>query len=187
MRRLILGMTMTLDGFVAGPNGETDWRFRGGDEGGKRFIEESLWQVGLHAMGRVSYEAMAPYWPGSSDSLAAPMNAIPKAVFTRRSSLDLSSYPDSWGAAEVVTGDLATELARLKRAPGKDILVHGGVRFAQSVAASGLVDEFRFFVHPVALGQGQSIFAQLAKPLELELRNTTLFRSGVAAQVYFPA
>jgi len=178
---------MTLDGFVAGPNGETEWRFRSGDEGGKKWIEDSLWQVGLHAMGRKSYDVMAPYWPASTDSLAAPMNAVPKAVFTRQRSLNLGAYADSWGAAEVVNGDLATELQRLKREPGKDILVHGGVSFGQSVAATGLVDEFRFFVHPVALGQGQSIFAQLPKPLELELRGTTLFRSGVAAHVYKPA
>ena len=178
---------MTIDGFVAGPNGETDWRLRSGDEGGKKWIEQSLLQAGLHAVGRRSFEGWAGYWPTSSDPLAAPMNDIPKAVFTRQRSLDLGSYSGNWAAAEVVNGDLATEINRLKQQPGKDILAHGGVSFGQSLAASGLIDEYRLVVHPIALGSGQSLFAQLTKRLDLELRGTTLFRSGVAAHIYWPA
>lgn len=187
MRRLILGMTITLDGFVAGPNGETNWRLRSGDDGAKRWIEDSLWQGGLHVMGSRTYHAMAGYWPTSSDELAAPMNDIAKAVFTRQGSLDLSSYAGSWAEAEVVKGDLEKEIKRLKEQPGKDILAHGGVSFAQSLVASGLIDEYRLMVHPVVLGVGLPLFAQLPKPLELELRGSTLFRSGAALHIYQPA
>lgn len=188
MRRLILKMSISLDGFVAGPNGEADWMFRSRDDGAHRWVEDTLWQAGLHAMGSRSYFAMAGYWPTSTDSLAAPMNEIPKAVFTRQASLDVaSSASPSWAGAEVVNGDLAAEVMRLKQQPGKDILAHGGVEFAQSLAAAGLIDEYRLLVHPVVLGKGQSLFGQLAKPLDLELRATTLFRSGAAALVYWPA
>ena len=98
-----------------------------------------------------------------------------------------SASSASWAAAEVVNGDLATEIQRLKQQPGKDILAQGGAGFAQSVAAYGLIDEYRLVVHPVVLGNGRSLFAQLPKPLDLELRATTLFRSDATANVYWPA
>lgn len=202
MRRLILKMSISLDGFVAGPNGEIDWMLRSSDDGAKSWIEDTLWQAGLHAMGSRTYYAMAGYWPTSSDPLAASMNDVPKVVFTRQKSLDLNAgrttgagpsppahaaSSESWAKAEVVNGDLTTEIRRLKQQPGKDILAHGGAGFAQSLAASGLIDEYRLVVHPVVLGVGLALFARLPKPLDLELRGTTLFRSGIAAHVYRPA
>jgi len=192
MRRLILKMSISLDGFVAGPNGEADWMFRHRGEDGHRWVEDTLWHAGLHLMGSRSYFATAGYWSTSADSLAVPMNEIPKAVFTRQKSLErvvadpASAASRSWAEAEVLNGDLAAEIARLKEQAGKDILAHGGAEFAQSLAASGLVDEYRLMVHPVVLGKGLALFAQLPKPLDLELRSTTLFRAGTAAHVYRP-
>jgi len=201
MRRLILKMSTSLDGFVAGPHGEKDWMFRSQDDAGRRWVEDTLWQAGLHVMGRRTYGEIATFWATANHPLAAPMNAIPKAVFTRQPSLDLQSLrapgPETptpeqaanlagWADAGIVTGDLAAEINRLKQQPGKDILAHGGVDFAQSLVAAGLVDEYRLMVHPVVLGRGLSIFAKLPKPLDLELRSTTVFRSGATAQVYFP-
>lgn len=203
MRRLILKMSTTLDGFVAGPNGEKDWMFRSQDEGGRRWVEDTLWQAGLHVMGSRTYAETAAFWATSGIPLAAPMNAIPKAVFTRQPSLEVqdvltkASSAESlapghaanlagWAAAEVISGDLVAEIKRLKEQPGKDILAHGGAGFAQSLVASGLVDEYRLVVHPVVLGKGMSLFGRLPAPLDLELRSTTLFRSGTTAQVYWP-
>src|SRR6476469_2762957 len=91
MRRLILKMSISLDGFVGGPNGEIDWLLRGRDDGARSWIEDTLWQAGLHAMGSRTYYDMASYWPTSSDPFAAPMNDIPKAVFTRQDKLDLDA------------------------------------------------------------------------------------------------
>lgn len=190
MRRLILKMSVSVDGFVAGPNGESDWMFRSRDEGARRWVEDTLWQAGLHVMGSRSFLATAGYWSTSSDSLAVPMNEIPKAVFTRQQALELpadGAAAPSWTGAEVINGDLAAEIQRLKQQPGKDILAHGGAGFAQSLAASGLVDEYRLMVHPVVLGSGLALFGQLPQPLHLELRATTLFRAGGCAQVYWPA
>ena len=95
MRRLVLKMSMSLDGFIAGPNGEIDWMIRSRDEGAKAWVAETLWQAGLHAMGSKSYFAWAEYWPASTDLLAAPMNEIPKVVFTRRQSLKLAAGQSS--------------------------------------------------------------------------------------------
>jgi riboflavin biosynthesis pyrimidine reductase len=69
---------------------------------------------------------------------------------------------ESWRAARVATGDLAEEIARLKREPGKDILAHGGARFAQSLVKNALIDEYQLLIHPVALGRGLPLFAHLA-------------------------
>ncbi|RAO78049.1 dihydrofolate reductase family protein [Dyella jiangningensis] len=211
MRPLILKMSISLDGFVAGPNGEIDWLFRSSDEGSRCWVEETLWQAGLHAMGSRTYFDMARFWPTANHPMAAPMNEIPKVVFTRQESLDLhagqttaalrdaqaqegagetpaqSASLKSWAEAEVAHGDLAAEVLRLKQQPGNFILAHGGANFAQSLAAAGLIDEYRLVVHPVVLGKGLPLFSQVATPMDLELRSTTVFRSGVVAHVYRPA
>jgi dihydrofolate reductase len=184
-------MSLSIDGFVAGPNGEIDWMIRSRDEGGKAAVAETLWQAGLHAMGSRTYFDLASYWPTSTDPLAAPMNDIPKVVFTRQRSLNLvagdSPNAASWAEAQVANGDLATEIGRLKQQPGRDILAHGGAGFAQSLARLGLIDEFRLVVHPVALGAGLPLFAELSAPLHLKLMSTSIFGSGTAIHVYRPA
>lgn len=181
MRKLILKMSMSLDGFVSGPNGEADWMLRSQGEDSAAWVLETLWQAGLHAMGSRSYHVMANYWPTSTDPTAAPMNDIPKVVFTRQKSFDLG-----WGPARIANGDLAEEMQRLKQEPGKDILAHGGAGFARSLVQLGLVDEYRLLIHPVAIGSGLPLFSDLRQPMDLELVSTSLFRAGVAAHVYRP-
>jgi len=82
MRKLILKMNISIDGFVAGPRGEIDWIFTNLDDA-KSWIVDTLWQAGVHIMGSRTYADMAAYWPASTDVLAAPMNQIPKVVFSR--------------------------------------------------------------------------------------------------------
>src|SRR3954463_12463323 len=82
-RELILNMSMSLDGFVAGPNGELDWIFRNSSEESRSWAAGRLSKMGLHAMGSSSYQSMADYWPTSDSPFARPMNEIPKAVFSR--------------------------------------------------------------------------------------------------------
>lgn len=211
MRRLILKMSMSCDGFVGGPNGEIDWILRSLDEGATAWIADTLWQAGLHAMGSRTYYDMVGYWPTSTEPLAAPMNVIPKIVFTRQASLDVtagrtttalrdsnlarqaangkptipaSSNTASWTETRIANGDLAVEVERLKHQSGKDIVAHGGARFAQSLIKLGLVDEYRLLVHPVVLGVGLPLFCELPKPVNLKLLSTSIFKSGVAAHVY---
>jgi dihydrofolate reductase len=200
MRRLILKMSMSLDGYVGGPNGEIDWLIRSLDEGATAWIADTLWQAGLHVMGSRTYYDMVGYWPTSTDTLAEPINAISKAVFTRQQSLDLtagltttalkdatrareqeggsaaaSPSPDaaSWTESKVLNGDLVEELERLKTQLGNDILAHGGAGFARSLVKLDLIDEFRLLIHPVALGNGLPLFADLPRPLKLVLRSAS--------------
>jgi dihydrofolate reductase len=181
MRKLILRMSMSLDGFVGGPRGELDWIFRNVDEESIAFGIAQLWEAGVHAMGRVTYCDMAAHWPTSTEPWAPPMNQIPKAVFSKT----LKETP--WGTTRILGGDLAHEVARLKAEPGKDILVHGGARFAQAVTRLGLVDEYWLLVHPVALGAGLAMFKDLPKSIALKLVSVKAFPGGTVAKTYRPA
>jgi len=89
--------------------------------------------------------------------------------------------------ADLLSGDLVEEIARLKEQPGKDILAHGGATFAQSLAKAGLVDEYRLLTHPVVLGTGLPLFSAISKPIDLKLVSTTVFNTGTIAHVYRPA
>jgi len=211
MRKLVLRMSMSLDGFVCGPEGELDWIFHSRDQQSTSWLLERLWTVGVHAMGSRTFRDMAAFWPFSTEPFAAPMNEIPKAVFTRNPAFDPARGPNtkamrdaeaarkaagsgsttptpeiarSWKEPAVYAGDLAEAMRRLKEEPGKPILAHGGASFVQSLVATGLVDEYWLMVHPVALGQGRALFSALQRPVPLNLVSATGFPGGVVAHVY---
>lgn len=204
-RKLVLKMSVSLDGFVAGPNGEIDWIFRTSGDDSMGWVLDTLRGAGVHIMGSRSYRDMAGFWPWSDMPLAAPMNEIPKVIFSRTvrtgikdrtlaapAEAQARSAPSaavlkSWADPEVASGDLADEILRLKEQPGGFILAHGGARFAQSLVASGLVDEYRLGIHPVVLGQGQPLFSRVRSPVDLHLVSAITFRSGVMGAVYRPA
>jgi dihydrofolate reductase len=187
VRKVVLQMQTSVDGFVAGPNGELDWVFESIDDATSAWIVERLWQAGVHIMGRRTFEDMASHWPTSTEPYAAPMNEIPKVVFTKRGLSTASTRPGkgkSWDEATVATGDLADEVVGLTRQSGKEILAHGGAGFARALVSLGLVGEYRLIVHPVALGRGLPLFSSLSEPLGLELVSSTAFKGGSVAQVY---
>ena len=188
MRRLVLKMSMSLDGYVAGPEGELDWMTRTRSPEGIEWVEQTLWQAGAHLMGRRTYASMVGYWPTSSDRLAAPMNAVPKIAFSRSGSLALeptTAPAPGWENTRVLGSDLAADIAALKAEPGKDLLAHGGASFAQALVRLGLVDEYRLVVHPVVLGSGLALFDGTA-PFDLTLTDATTFPIGTQALIYRP-
>ena len=201
MRKLVLGMFVSLDGFISGPNGEIDWVFKTGDDATDEWIIDNLWQAGVIAMGSRSYNEMAGYWPSAVSPFAAPMNEIPKVVFTRKGLSDTpgaqveasgASEPTapvegSWANPFVAHGELSDEVARLKAQPGKDIRALGGANFAQNLAAHGLIDEYHLLVCPIALGKGVPLFSGLSKPVDLQLVSAKTFSGGAIALVYRPA
>jgi dihydrofolate reductase len=129
-------------------------------------------------MGRGAYDDMAPYWPGSTDIYAPPMNEIPKVVFSR------TLEQPQWGETRVVSGDLASEIAALKAEEGKPILLHGGASFARELSDLGLIDEYRLLVHPIALGEGLPLFGARTR---LRLTDTRAFATGVVTSTLVPA
>jgi dihydrofolate reductase len=194
VRELILKMAMSVDGFVSDLDGRNTWMF-GADQEAKAWGAEFIGNASLHIMGSRSFEAMAGYWPTSPDVFASPMNQIPKAVFSRRGPAILGNLKTaaaaepqpgagSWAEAYVASGDLAEEIAKLKAQEGKPIIAHGGVSFARSLVAQGLVDQFALIVAPVALGQGLPLFSDLAAPAPLKLMSSKAFPGGAVAQIY---
>ena len=219
MRKLILKMSLSADGFVGGPNGEMDWLFKTMDDGMTDWTVNKLWQAGLHIMGSRTFYDMSSYWPASTEPFAAPMNEIPKVVFSRKGVIEpadpfqsTSALKDAirfrpeifrtepvyniavknspsvrtWTNYNIVSGDLTTEINRLKQEDGKYILAHGGASFARSLVEHGLIDEFILVIHPVLLGKGLPLFSTLPVPLYLELKNTTNFKSGIIGNIYVP-
>ena len=183
MRKVVLKMAITTDGFVCGPNGELDWFHRYSDDEGRLWIEKCLWEAGVHIMGRKTFEAMAAYWPTSSNSLAVPMNQIQKIVFTKQQNLDISQFEKSWSKSIIAT-DLVSDIAKLKEQKGNLILVHGGASFAQDLVHLDLIDEYRLVNYPVILGKGKSLFEKAKKELDLKLINSTAYPSGILINTY---
>jgi dihydrofolate reductase len=208
MRELILKMSVSIDGFAGGPNGELDWMFPTSDPEASAWTVAKISDVGLHIMGSRTYQDMAAHWPYSTEPFAAPMNDIPKLIFSRRGAVALHEElttraladarkssartvaPDAerkrraWEHAPVASGDLVAEITALKAQAGKPVLAHGGVGFVQSLAATGLIDELQLMTHPALLGRGLAPFATLPAPLQLELVETRRFPAGAVASVY---
>jgi dihydrofolate reductase len=201
-------MAISIDGFASDLDGRNTWMF-GADQEAKAWGVEYIWNASLHIMGSRSFRAMAAYWQTSTDQFAPPMNQIPKAVFSRqgpailpnvnttaaldevgRQNAGFSQFAEpqpgagSWAQAYFATGDLAEEIAKLKAQEGKPIIAHGGVSFARSLVAQGLVDQFTLVVAPVALGKGLPLFSEVAAPMPLNLMSSKAFPGGAVAQIY---
>src|SRR3954452_21504851 len=153
MASLVLKMSVSLDGFIAPPDGSSDWGAAGRSPDGASWTVETLGNAGAHLMGAATYAGWAAYWPGASGPFAKPLNEIPKIVFSN------SLESADWGETTISAGDLGEAITRLKqeRSDGY-LLAHGGARFARSLVETGLIDEYRLVVHPVVLGAGERLF-----------------------------
>ena len=177
MRKLIYSMGVSLDGFIAGPDGEIDWSAP--DEELHRFQNEQTRELGAHLLGRWLYEEMA-YWETADEKPSAPEHelefariwkVLPKIVFSK-------TLEKVEGNARLVRDGVADEIARLKEEPGKDLAV-GGAGLASTLIERGLIDEYRLFVSPVVLGAGTPYFPALDEKINLELVETRTFGSRV--------
>jgi dihydrofolate reductase len=181
MRKVIVLMSMSLDGFVAPAKGAPDHRALPEDPALKKIKLDWLCEAGTHAIGRVTYDEMAAHWPVSTDDYAAPMNQLPKVVFSK------TLENADWNNSRVADGDLAEEISALRREPGGDIVAWGGASFVQELSRQALVDEYRLVINPVALGNGLRLFKDLPAPIELQLVEARTFANGSALHVYQPA
>ena len=179
MRDLVVHAWTSVDGFNLDEGTEAmKWAAEIDDPVGDELFAARLAGAGTHIMGRVTYLEMADFWPQSSDVNAAPMNDVPKVVFSRT----LREAP--WPETTIAAGDTEAEIARLKAEPGGEIVAHGGTAFARSLIQLGLVDEYRFWLLPAAAGTGVALFTDFTR---LRLRSSTAFPSGVLELAYAPA
>ena len=179
-RKLILYMSMSVDGFVARRDGTMPWlgQSRPHDASRQRAVEELLGRTGLIVLGRRAAEDMAQAWPGSQSVTAKYMNELPKLVF----SSTISEV--EWGNSRVSNRAVEEEIPELKRRPEQDIVVFGGAAFARSLAHHGLIDEYRIVVQPFALGDGLPLLHGLPEPVRLELISTTAYADGPITHAY---
>ena len=180
MRKLSLQQFASLDGYILEDDTEFYrwWEAMPNDDEADEYFVATLRRAGTHIMGRVTYEAMAAHWPTSPEPVAPVMNDIPKVVFSK--TLPSADWPES----RIARGDTSEEIARLKAEPGGEIVAHGGVRFVQSLARLGVVDEYRLYVYPVVIGSGSSLFAGLESLQPLRLVSNRAFPSGAVEMVY---
>jgi dihydrofolate reductase len=176
MRKLIYSMTVSLDGYIAGPDGAIDWSVP--DEELFRFHHQQVQEIGVHLCGRRLYETMA-YWETAEESplaaeyveFAQTWKALPKVVFS-------TTLESVVGNTRLARDGVGEEVSRLKEQPGKDIAV-GGASLACACMKLELIDEWRLFVSPVLLGGGTPYFPTLDKRINLELVETKTFGSRV--------
>lgn len=172
MRKVVYWVHTSVDGFIAGPNGEFDWPAMG--------PELSAWsdsindRVDTFMYGRVVWELMAGYWPTADQisdhphdlTFAKVWRETPKIVFSR------TLTEAGWGAR--VATDVEAEVRALKAQPGKDLLLTGGAGLAATLGAADLIDEYQVVVHPVVLGGGKRLFP-LSERFDLKLTETRTF------------
>jgi dihydrofolate reductase len=176
MASLVLKMSVSLDGYVASADGSTDWAVAGRSDDGAGWTLETVSNAATHLIGAGTYVEWADFWPANDGPFARAMNEIPKVVFS-----DSLAVAD-WKPATIARGDLVTAVTRLKQErPDGYLLAQGGVRFARSLVATGLIDEYRLVVHPVILGAGEPLFTA---PMSVEPVSTTVFSGGAVAHVF---
>lgn len=178
MRNVVLVMTASLDGYVVAPVGHAGMLPEPAEL--KRWKLDRIRRAGTHIMGRVTYQEMASAWPSSTDDYAAPMNDIPKVVFSR------TLTQATWAESTIARGDLSDDIAALKVQPGGEIIAWGGAGFAQALSAAGLVDEYAIVVQPVVFGGGKPIFRGLHDALHLDFIATTTFPTGTMLHRFQP-
>jgi dihydrofolate reductase len=179
MRKVTCSMSVSLDGYIVGPDGRFDWSVP--DEEVFRLATDEVRGLHAHLLGRRLYETMV-YWEDADEKpelndlereFAAIWNALPKVVFS-------TTLTEVRGNSRLATGGLAAEIERLRAEPGEGDLALGGAALAAEAAALDLIDEYRIRVYPVLVGGGTPFFPREDRRVDLELIEHRTFDSGVA-------
>ena len=187
MRKVVVSEFVSLDGVMEDP-GRTFQQF--GSEEQERFKFAELAASDALLLGRVTYEGFAAAWPNMMDQYEGPrreelkeyadmMNGYPKYVVSTT-----LEEPLEWNNSTLIEGDVAEEVSKLKRQPGKDILIFGSGNLVNTLMRHDLIDEYRLMIFPIIVGSGQRLFADGIDEMVLELVDTETFGSGVVVLTY---
>ena len=178
MRKLILQVQITIDGYVATETGDQDWRIWDWDDKLKEFTNDLLDSCDTILLGRKFAEIFIPHFESETFEYAKIMVRTPKIVFSKK----MKAFNGK--NVSVENGDFVSAINELKRREGKNILVHGGASFVSSLIKEQLIDEFNFFVNPVMINKGMRIFDLLNKRQKLKLVNAIPYECGVSVLTY---
>ena len=187
MRKLIVSMNMTLDGFLSGPSCELDWHFESWSNDMAASLAMQLARADTILLGRVTYTAMAAYWTARALDTTCPREDIAFVdMMNSYSKVVVSSTPTlpRWGPTTLRNGDLKTEITKLKGEKGGDILLYGSGKLVSSLTSLRLVDEYQLWIHPIAIGKGKLLFQNLPANLPLHPVSKETFTSGVVLLTY---
>ncbi len=185
MRNLIFFMHTSLDGFVAGLNGEMDWINL--DDAMFDFVATMTDQADTALYGRVTYEMMQSYWPTAGEQPNATKHDKEHSNwYNNVSKVVLSKTIQETGLhnTKVISDKLSDNINKLKQQDGKNILIFGSPGASQSLLIEGLIDEFWLFVNPIILGQGMPLFKDITGTTKLKLAESKTFACGVIALHY---
>jgi dihydrofolate reductase len=179
MKKVILNLAVTLDGFIEGPNGEVDWCIMDDD------MEFGSFIAGIDTIfyGRVSYDAWGNFQP---DAAANPAEKEMWQGIHSKNKFVFSSQNRQDDNATFISSDIANQVAEIKQQGGKDIWLYGGASLIKTFINSGLIDIYQVSVHPVVLGTGKPLFEDLKERIGLRLIDTSVFKSGVVQLTYEP-
>jgi dihydrofolate reductase len=185
MSKLVLFMHTSLDGFVAGTNGEMDWI--NVDEEIFDYAGTRIDEADTALYGRVTYEMMESYWPTAANLPTATKHDIEHSIWYMKANkfvLSKTLQGEHLTNTTIISDDLKTNINKLKQSTEKDILIFGSPSASHSLMAENLIDEFWLFVNPILLGEGIPLFKNIKDITKLKLMSHHVFSSGVACLRY---
>jgi dihydrofolate reductase len=186
MRKLILSMHTSLDGFVTGPNEDMSWMQPDDDEQWDDLFE-MLSDVDLFLLGSGMWEEYKNYWKKALNESGFSPNEVKYAKFAEKTKHIVFSSTlknAGWENTKIETDDVNETVGRIKAEPGKNIQIVGGAKFAASMIDSGLIDEYRILVNPIIVGKGKSFFHHLQSRHNLKYTNVKTLHNGVVILNY---
>ena len=181
MRKLKLQVQISIDGYMAGPDGDMDWLEWNWDDELKYYVSEITDPVDCILLGRKLAQGFIDTWeiraedPNTTDDFARKMNDTAKIVFTK------TIFKSEWKNTKLESGDIVEEVTKLKNTEGNDLIVYGGGTFVRTLIEACLIDEFHLFVNPTALGSGIPVFVNLQT---MKLLKSRPFDCGIVVLCY---
>lgn len=185
MKKIVLSLHTTLDGFVAGPRGEMDWIKL--DDELFDLVATFTNEADTALYGRVTYQMMQSYWPTAAEKPNATKHDIEHSTWYNRVDKIVISKTMKDAKSDkttIVSDNIAEEIGKLKNAGGKNIVIFGSPSAAHTLMEHDLIDEYWLFVNPILLGQGIPVFSKIKKRINLELVNVVRFNCGVTGLNY---